>query len=133
MKQSALNQYTIGAAQQKGYGLIEILVALSLLSLVLLASVYHGLQSLKMTRACVWDTDIITSFSTFFERSVRHHRLEKDQNGLLQAELALLNQSLKVVSPNTEAEYVLQDDQLLCSIKRKATGEPGFEIAAHIQ
>lgn len=132
MKQLALNQYTNGAAQQKGYGLIEILVALSLLSVVLLGSVYHGLQSLKMTRACVWDTEIITSFSTFFERSLRHHRTEQDQNSMLQAELSLLNQSLKIQSPNTEAEYIIQEDQLLCSIKRKATGEPGFEIAAHI-
>lgn len=113
--------------------MIEILVALSLLSVVLLASVYHGLQSLKMTRACVWDTDIITSFSTFFERSVRHHKLEKEDSGSLQEELALLNQSLKVQSPNTEAEYILQDNQLLCSIKRRTTGEPEFEIAAFIQ
>ena len=98
----------------KGVGLVEVLVSLTIMSTVMLASMSYALNGIKLSQNSLWDTDSISCFSSFFERiQLKPDALLSHHDSLvLDLELSYLNHNLKNHSPLTTAKIESQDDQI---------------------
>jgi prepilin-type N-terminal cleavage/methylation domain-containing protein len=98
--------------KNKGVGLIEVLVSLTILSTVMLASLSYALNGIKLSQNSLWDTDTISCFSSFFERIQLVPEILLSDSESLDLELNYLNQMLKEHAPLTIAKIVSQDNQM---------------------
>jgi len=87
----------------KGLSLVEVLVSLTVMSTVMLASLSYALNGIRLAQNSLWDTDTISCFSSFFER-VQLYPENLLSSLSLDTELNTLNKALKTHAPLTSAK-----------------------------
>ena len=106
------------SVSQNGFGFIEILLSATLFSIVLLASFYYGMHSIRSIRNQIWETNAITHFSAFFERLQRAPNASFGEAVVWEHEFEILNQSLKADCPGWFAQIIVEDQQSYCALSR---------------
>lgn len=103
----------------KGMGLVEVLVSLTIMSTVMLASLSYALNCIKLAQNSLWDTDTISCFSSFFERVQLYPETLLSNSSSLDTELNNLNQALKTHAPSTSAKIEMnnKDEMMLVMVR----------------